>query len=92
MQSSRAIHEHGGDVLKLIGDGTLVIFTAKDHTHACGAAVCAYDDAHGRHTALRRGHLAWLQAAAKTSAAERERCAVIVERWNAAGHRPSAPR
>jgi hypothetical protein len=32
----------------------------------------------------RRGHLAWLQAAAKTSAAERERCAVIVERWNAA--------
>jgi hypothetical protein len=28
-------------------------------------------------------HLAWLQAAAKTSAAERERCAAIVERWNA---------
>jgi hypothetical protein len=32
----------------------------------------------------RRGHLAWLQAAAKTSAAERERCAAIAERWNAA--------
>jgi hypothetical protein len=32
----------------------------------------------------RRGHLAWLQAAARTSAAERERCAVIVKRWNAA--------
>jgi hypothetical protein len=32
----------------------------------------------------RRGHLAWLQAAAKTSAVERERCAAIVERWNAA--------
>jgi hypothetical protein len=32
----------------------------------------------------RRGHLAWLQAAARTSAAERERCAAIVERWNAA--------
>jgi hypothetical protein len=29
----------------------------------------------------RRGHLVWLQAAAKTSAAERERCAAIVERW-----------
>jgi hypothetical protein len=26
--------------------------------------------------------LAWLQAAAKASAAERERCARIVERWN----------
>jgi hypothetical protein len=32
----------------------------------------------------RRGYLAWLQAAARTSAAERERCATIVERWNAA--------
>jgi hypothetical protein len=32
----------------------------------------------------RRGHLAWLQAAARTSAAERERCAAVVERWNAA--------
>jgi hypothetical protein len=32
----------------------------------------------------RRGHLPWLQAPAKTSAAERERCAAIVERWNAA--------
>jgi hypothetical protein len=30
----------------------------------------------------RRGHLARLQAAARTSAAERERCAGIVERWN----------
>jgi hypothetical protein len=32
----------------------------------------------------RRGRLAWLQAAARTSAAERKRCAAIVERWNAA--------
>jgi hypothetical protein len=31
----------------------------------------------------RRGHLVWLQAAARTSAAERERCAAVVERWNA---------
>jgi hypothetical protein len=32
----------------------------------------------------RRSHLAWLQAAARASAAERERCAAIIERWNAA--------
>jgi len=32
----------------------------------------------------RRGYLSWLQAATRTSAAERERCAAIVERWNAA--------
>jgi adenylate cyclase len=36
-----AIHEHRGDVLKLIGDGTLAMFTAKDRTHACGAALSA---------------------------------------------------
>jgi adenylate cyclase len=36
-----AIHEHGGDVLKLIGDGTLAIFAAEDRTHACTAALFA---------------------------------------------------
>jgi adenylate cyclase len=36
-----AIHEHGGDVLKLVGDGTLAIFTAEDRTHACTAALSA---------------------------------------------------
>jgi len=36
-----AIHQHGGDVLKLIGDGTLAIFTAADRMHACGAALSA---------------------------------------------------
>src|SRR5262245_23714191 len=36
-----AIHEHGGDVLKLIGDGTLAIFTASERTHACTAAMSA---------------------------------------------------
>ena len=35
-----AIHEHGGDVLKLIGDGTLAIFTAENRAHACDAAHC----------------------------------------------------
>jgi hypothetical protein len=43
-----AIHEHGGDVLKLIGDGTLAIFTAEDRTHACGAALSAAIAAHER--------------------------------------------
>jgi adenylate cyclase len=36
-----AIHEHGGDVLKLIGDGTLAIFAAQDRAHACDAALSA---------------------------------------------------
>src|SRR5215470_1524234 len=36
-----AIHDHGGDVLKLIGDGTLAIFTAEDRTYACNAALTA---------------------------------------------------
>src|SRR5262249_56764053 len=36
-----AIHEHGGDVLKLIGDGTLAIFTAEDRAHACDAGLSA---------------------------------------------------
>jgi adenylate cyclase len=36
-----AIHEHGGDVLKLIGDGALAIFTAENRMHACNAALSA---------------------------------------------------
>jgi adenylate cyclase len=36
-----AIHEHGGDVLKLIGDGTLAIFTAEDRAQACRSALSA---------------------------------------------------
>jgi adenylate cyclase len=35
------IHEHQGDVLKLIGDGTLAIFTAADRATACHAALTA---------------------------------------------------
>jgi adenylate cyclase len=35
-----AIHEHGGDVLKLIGDGTLTIFTGGRES-ACAAALSA---------------------------------------------------
>src|SRR5262249_30338700 len=36
-----AIHDHGGDVLKLIGDGTLAIFTAENRTYACNSALSA---------------------------------------------------
>jgi adenylate cyclase len=36
-----AIHAHGGDVVKLIGDGTLAIFTAEDRRYACEAALSA---------------------------------------------------
>jgi adenylate cyclase len=36
-----AIHERGGDVVKLMGDGVLAIFTAEDREHACTAALAA---------------------------------------------------
>ncbi|MGB7950967.1 MAG: adenylate/guanylate cyclase domain-containing protein [Candidatus Binatia bacterium] len=36
-----AIHGHDGDVLKLIGDGTLAIFTVADKASACRAALTA---------------------------------------------------
>jgi adenylate cyclase len=36
-----AIHDRGGDVLKLIGDGVLAIFTAEDRPHACYSALAA---------------------------------------------------
>jgi adenylate cyclase len=36
-----AIHERGGDVLKLMGDGALAIFTAEDRGRACEAALAA---------------------------------------------------
>jgi adenylate cyclase len=36
-----AIHERGGDVLKLMGDGVLAIFTAEDRGRACDAALTA---------------------------------------------------
>jgi adenylate cyclase len=34
-----AVHEAGGDVLKLIGDGTLALFKAEDPGSACGCAL-----------------------------------------------------
>jgi adenylate cyclase len=35
------VHGHGGDVLKLIGDGTLAIFAGEDREAACVAALTA---------------------------------------------------
>ncbi len=39
-----AIREAGGDVLKLIGDGTLAVFRAEDRGAACAAALAAEAD------------------------------------------------
>ena len=49
-----AIHEAGGDVLKLIGDGTLAIFTAEDDGEACRCALQAEALARERVAALNR--------------------------------------
>ena len=40
-----AIHDCGGDVLKLMGDGTLAIFTTVDRGGACHAALAAAENA-----------------------------------------------
>ena len=42
-----AIHDRGGDVLKLMGDGTLAIFTAADRASACHVALAAAESARG---------------------------------------------
>jgi adenylate cyclase len=43
-----AIHDAGGDVLKLIGDGTLAIFEASDPAQACRCALEAAETAAAR--------------------------------------------
>lgn len=48
------IHAHDGDVLKLMGDGTLAIFTAADRGHACQAALDAVVAVRRDITALNR--------------------------------------
>lgn len=52
-----AIHEAGGEVLKLIGDGTLAIFEASDPGQACRSALAAAFAAKGNVDAVnaRRG-------------------------------------
>ncbi len=53
-----AIHEQGGDVLKLIGDGTLAIFTGEDRNAACRAALVAAQKALARAGKLKDRRLA----------------------------------
>jgi adenylate cyclase len=43
-----AIHGDGGDVLKLIGDGTLAMFAGEDRTAGCRAALTAAHKAFGQ--------------------------------------------
>lgn len=47
-----SVHDAGGDVLKLIGDGTLAIFTADDPRKACRCALDAESFARDRIKAL----------------------------------------
>jgi adenylate cyclase len=47
-----AIHEQGGDVLKLMGDGILAIFTVEDRRRAGNAALAAADAARRNLAAL----------------------------------------
>ena len=49
-----SIHEHEGDVLKLIGDGVLAIFPAEERAQACAAALDAAGAAHEAVAALER--------------------------------------
>ncbi len=49
-----AIHEQGGDVLKLMGDGILAIFTVEDRRRAGNAALAAADAARRNLAALNK--------------------------------------
>jgi adenylate cyclase len=53
-----AIYDNGGDVLKLIGDGTLAIFTAPSAEEACRSAITAHNSLQERVARLnqRRTH------------------------------------
>ena len=53
-----AIHDAGGDVLKLIGDGTLAIFNADDSAVACRCALRAEADLRSRLRSLNERRIA----------------------------------
>jgi len=53
-----AIYNRGGDVLKLIGDGTLAIFTAEDRGEACRSALAAAQQAFADVATLKAKRLA----------------------------------
>src|ERR1700730_17574150 len=52
------IDEHGGDGLKLIGEGTLAIFRAEDSAHACGQGLSAAIAARERVEELNKARVA----------------------------------
>lgn len=52
-----SIHEAGGDVLKLIGDGTLAIFKAEDPAQACECALAAEELMRSKIRALNDGRV-----------------------------------
>ena len=53
-----SIHEAGGDVLKLIGDGTLAVFRADDPAEACRCALRAEENLRARMNELNERRLA----------------------------------
>ncbi len=53
-----SIYDHGGDVLKLIGDGTLAIFAPASGEDACRSAIAAYDLLQDRIAQLNRRRVA----------------------------------
>lgn len=53
-----SIHEAGGDVLKLIGDGTLAVFRADDPAEACRCALRAEENLRARMKSLNERRLA----------------------------------
>jgi adenylate cyclase len=53
-----AIHDEGGDVLKLIGDGTLALFPAEDRAGACRSALAAASKTLDRIDELKQRRLA----------------------------------
>src|ERR1700730_305725 len=53
-----AIHDEGGDVLKLIGDGTLALFTAQDRASALHSALAAAGKTLDRIAELKQRRLA----------------------------------
>ena len=53
-----SICDHGGDVLKLIGDGALANFASSPGEDACRRAIAAYDLLQDRPAELNRGRMA----------------------------------
>lgn len=53
-----AIHEHSGDVLKLMGDGTLAIFTAAERSEACRSALAGAESARANVAAVNQRRMA----------------------------------